>query len=111
MKEIGARLRDILTGRPGTLRVRARSVNAWRAVRDRMIVPAAKTSIIRSAYCYRAVLRNVVFTGVTGSCGKTTAKDLIAAVLSSQFEGRKTPANYNLPFDIAKTMLTVRPWD
>jgi aminoacyl-tRNA hydrolase len=53
----------------------------------------------------------VVFIGVTGSCGKTTTKELIAAVLSSRFQGRQSHGNGNLLPGIAKTILNVRPWD
>jgi hypothetical protein len=31
--------------------------------------------------------------------------------LSSQFTGRKNYDSYNLPFDLAKTILCLRPWD
>ena len=58
----------------------------------------------------RAGLRRVSFIGVTGSCGKTTAKELIAAVLASQFQGRKNPGNGNYPSALARTIVGVRPW-
>ena len=52
----------------------------------------------------------MVFIGVTGSCGKTTAKDLLYAVLTTQFPGRKSSGNRNHPSNLATTILRVRPW-
>lgn len=59
-----------------------------------------ETPLVRWLYLglvrlHRRRLRNVVFIGVTGSTGKTTTKDLIAEILSSQFEGVKNPKNWN----------------
>jgi aminoacyl-tRNA hydrolase len=56
------------------------------------------------------MLRRVVFIGVTGSCGKTTTKELIAAVLSTRFKGNRSPGTRNLPQWIASEVLRVRPW-
>ena len=42
---------------------------------------------------------------VTGSVGKTTTKELIAAVLSSQGQVLKTQANYNNEIGVPKTLL------
>ncbi len=43
--------------------------------------------------------------GVTGSVGKTTTKELIAAVLSTQGTVLKTEANYNNEIGVPKTLL------
>jgi aminoacyl-tRNA hydrolase len=58
----------------------------------------------------RLLLHRVVFIGVTGSCGKTTTKELIAAVLSSRWKGNRSPGTRNLPQWIASEVLRVRPW-
>ena len=72
-------------------------------------------AIFGLAILYRLVLRRVMFIGVTGSTGKTTTKELIAAVLSSRLKGLKnltgTYHTGNLPFGVANTILRVRPWD
>lgn len=61
------------------------------------------------AALHRRRLRGVTFIGVTGSCGKTTTKDLIAAVLGSRFEGRKSPGTHNISHWVARTILATRP--
>ncbi len=53
-------------------------------------------------------LRNVTFIGVTGSCGKTTTKDLIAAILSTQFRGIKSGGNFNMETGVIHTILKSR---
>lgn len=53
----------------------------------------------------RDEFRGRVF-ALTGSCGKTTAKDLIAAVLAQKFKVLKSPASYNnhigIPFTLCR---------
>lgn len=46
---------------------------------------------------------------VTGSVGKTTTKELIAAVLSTQGNVLKTQANYNNEIGVPKTLLELGP--
>ena len=48
---------------------------------------------------------DVQIIAVTGSVGKTTTKELIAAVLSNQGEVLKTHANYNNEIGVPKTLL------
>jgi UDP-N-acetylmuramoyl-tripeptide--D-alanyl-D-alanine ligase len=54
---------------------------------------------------YRLRLRSVVFIGVTGSCGKTTTKEMVAAVLSSQYEGHKNRGNNNILGEVMRSIL------
>jgi UDP-N-acetylmuramoyl-tripeptide--D-alanyl-D-alanine ligase len=75
----------------------------WRVVR-----PAYERSLQFLASVYRRWLRRVVFIGVTGSTGKTTTKDLIAAVLSSQFTGHRNPGSLNKEDSVARTILSTR---
>jgi UDP-N-acetylmuramoyl-tripeptide--D-alanyl-D-alanine ligase len=60
---------------------------------------------------YRAGLCHVTFIAVTGSCGKTTTKDLIEQVLADRYRGAKSAGSYNCGADLATSMLTVRPED
>ncbi len=46
---------------------------------------------------------------VTGSNGKTTTKDMIAAVLSTQFNVQKTFANFNNEIGVPMTILSMEP--
>ncbi len=46
---------------------------------------------------------------VTGSVGKTTTKELIAAVLATQGRVLKTQSNYNNEIGVPKTLLELRP--
>lgn len=46
---------------------------------------------------------------VTGSVGKTTTKELIAAVLATRGKVHKTEANYNNEIGVPKTLLALNP--
>lgn len=45
---------------------------------------------------------NAIKIGVTGSCGKTSVKNILAAMLSEKYKVLSTPASYNTPMGIAK---------
>ena len=60
---------------------------------------------LKAAALHRRRLREVTFIGVTGSSGKTTTKELIAAALRSELRGRATPAQGNGLAVLAKTIL------
>jgi UDP-N-acetylmuramoyl-tripeptide--D-alanyl-D-alanine ligase len=63
------------------------------------------------ARCHRARLSGVVVVAVTGSCGKTTTKDLIASLLATRYRGSKSSGSYNCGTDIARDLLAVHPDD
>lgn len=46
---------------------------------------------------------------ITGSCGKTTAKDLLYHILSTRWRGVKTPGTFNGFYTHAKTLLKLVP--
>lgn len=52
---------------------------------------------------------NIPVIAVTGSTGKTTTKDLIAAALSSKYRALKTEANFNNEIGLPKTLLQLGP--
>ena len=87
-------------------KIRGLLTEVWRTARWRVLRIA-----LWLAPFYRAQLRRVVFIGVTGSCGKTTTKELIAAVLHSRFKGHKNPRNQNTPHRLATTILRLKPND
>lgn len=47
--------------------------------------------------------------GVTGSVGKTTCKEIVAAVLGRKYEVLKSEANYNTDIGIALTLMQLTP--
>jgi UDP-N-acetylmuramyl pentapeptide synthase len=56
----------------------------------------------------RRRLHGVRFVGITGSCGKTTTKELAAAVLASRLDGVYSPSTRNSLFAVAVTLLRTR---
>ena len=66
---------------------------------------------LAEALAHRERLRDVVFIAVTGSCGKTTTKDLIAAMLGSKFRGTKNDDTRNCGPDVIKAILRIAPTD
>jgi len=58
------------------------------------------------AHYWRESLNRPII-GVTGSVGKTTTKELITAVLSTQGKVLKTEANYNNEIGVPKTLLQI----
>jgi UDP-N-acetylmuramoyl-tripeptide--D-alanyl-D-alanine ligase len=75
----------------------------WRQLR-----PTAWQVVARIASLYRLRLQRVVFIGVTGSCGKTTTKEMIAAVLSSHYKGHKSHDNANTLSGVIRSILLTK---
>ena len=88
----------------------AQSLQAGGAALRQLIRSAGHRAVFWLVPFYRALLGRVIFIGVTGSSGKTTAKDLLGAVLATRFQGTKSRGNYNRPLSLAKSILCVRPW-
>ncbi len=42
--------------------------------------------------------------GITGSCGKTSVKEILYSVVSCKYNSLATPKSYNTPFGISKTI-------
>jgi UDP-N-acetylmuramoyl-tripeptide--D-alanyl-D-alanine ligase len=73
--------------------------------------PVVFRPMLRAAALHRRhTLGRVLFVAVTGSCGKTTTKDLAAAVLAARGRGRKTPESGNELSIVARTILKTLPW-
>jgi UDP-N-acetylmuramoyl-tripeptide--D-alanyl-D-alanine ligase len=93
-----------------------------RAVRGRGIIEALEWrwhrveatawTRLRAAHVYRRhALRGVTFIGVTGSGGKTTTKELAAAVLATRMTGRRSPGNLTGSPYLERTVMRTRPRD
>lgn len=52
---------------------------------------------------------NPSIVGITGSNGKTTTKDMVAAVLAKRFNVHKTQANFNNEIGVPMTILEMKP--
>jgi UDP-N-acetylmuramoyl-tripeptide--D-alanyl-D-alanine ligase len=60
---------------------------------------------LRVSVCHRRTLTATTFIGVTGSCGKTTTKELIWAALSAAYRGRRSPRSDNDLVTVCGTVL------
>jgi UDP-N-acetylmuramoyl-tripeptide--D-alanyl-D-alanine ligase len=61
------------------------------------------------ARLHRRRLGGVLFVAVTGSSGKSTARELIAAVLRSRLSGTSTAGNANADVGMVRTLLRTSP--
>lgn len=66
---------------------------------------AAKKIIVRKATRKISKFRDLKIIGITGSYGKTTMKEALAAVLAQKFKVLKTPENINTPLGISRLIL------
>lgn len=61
------------------------------------------------ARAYRRSLRKLKVFAITGSNGKTSTKDLLAACLGAKYRVVKTQGNFNNEIGLPKTLLSVTP--
>jgi len=59
---------------------------------------------------WRRLMFRTTFIVISGSVGKTTAKDAIALVLGAHFPTYKTTGSFNHYIGITRNLLAVRPW-
>ena len=86
-------------------------------VEKEMDLPADKMIVVKDtlaayqkiAQAYRKGFKNLKVVAITGSNGKTSTKDLIAACLSKDFKVIKTQANFNNEIGLPKTLLSIKP--
>lgn len=71
-----------------------------------LIVPDSLAALQRAAAYWRRQ-HNVRVIGITGSVGKTTSKEVIAAVLSQRFRTLKSEGNYNNEIGLPLTLLSL----
>lgn len=73
-----------------------------------ILVPDVRRALGDLASAYREEFQ-IPFIQITGSVGKTTAKDLIAAVLSTRLRVLKTPENHNNDIGVPLALLDLDP--
>jgi len=66
---------------------------------------------IAAASLMRRTLTRTTFVGVTGSAGKTTAKELLVGILSRHMQGHGTLATANYPLHVAKLVCATKRTD
>ena len=64
-----------------------------------------KDRIIQKATKKRAELKDLLVIGITGSYGKSSMKEILATILSREFNVLKTPENINIDIGIARVIL------
>ena len=74
-----------------------------------IMVPDALNAYQQIAHAYRMAQKNIKVIAITGSNGKTSTKDLIAACLAKKYKVVKTQANFNNEIGLPKTLLTIKP--
>lgn len=72
-----------------------------------ILVPDTQAALRALAAWYRTRFR-IPVVGVTGSVGKTTAKEMIASVLGQRFRTLKTEKNYNNELGVPLTLFRLR---
>jgi len=75
------------------------------------VVPDTLDALQQLAAYWRRLHSDCRVVGITGSVGKTTAKELIAAVLRLHFHTLKSPGNYNNEIGLPLTLLRLHPDD
>ena len=71
-----------------------------------ILVEDTRKALIDLGRYYRSLL-TIPVVGVTGSVGKTTAKEMIAAALSARFRVFRTPANLNNDIGVPLSLLSI----
>ena len=71
-----------------------------------ILVPSTLEAVKKLAAHYRGLFA-IPFIGIVGSVGKTTVKELVAAVLGSKYSVHKTNENMNNELGVALTLLSL----
>ena len=84
----------------------------WRLGRRAMPVLyfVLRVAMLSLAYSWRRCLFRTTIVAITGSVGKTSAKDAIAAILRSRYRVISTKGSNNHSRGMFLTLMRVRPW-
>jgi UDP-N-acetylmuramoyl-tripeptide--D-alanyl-D-alanine ligase len=74
------------------------------------VQPFVRAVLLLLAGVWRRLMFRTTFIAVSGSVGKTTAKDAIGLVLGKNFRTYKTVGSANHYTGLTKNLLSVRPW-
>ncbi len=72
-----------------------------------ILVKSSTQAIKDIAEAYRKLFENIEVIGITGSVGKTSTKEMIAAVLSQEYIVHKTQGNFNNELGVPLTLLAM----
>jgi UDP-N-acetylmuramoyl-tripeptide--D-alanyl-D-alanine ligase len=79
---------------------------AWRRLRRRIRLPVLRAS----AWLWRRLMWRTTVVAITGSVGKTTARECLAAILAAHAPTLATRHNQNDDTGVPRTLLRLRPW-
>lgn len=94
----------VLTRWPGTARITAH-------ITGRLFTPVRRSLLPVLATRHRRRLEHTTFIGIVGSAGKTMAKRMTGAVLSSKYRGSVRPGTANYAHSTAESVLMARAND
>ncbi len=75
-----------------------------------MVERARYRALLAVTYVWRRLMFRTTVIAITGSVGKTTAKECLAAILSVHAKTLKTLHNRNDDFGVPPTLRAIRPW-
>ena len=82
----------------------------WRQLAARVAYIIRAQALYWVAVVWRRLLRRTTFIAITGSHGKTTAKEILAAILATSGPTIKGRRNENTGLSLTRHVLRVRPW-
>jgi UDP-N-acetylmuramoyl-tripeptide--D-alanyl-D-alanine ligase len=74
-----------------------------------LVVPDTLKAFQAIAAAWRAQYPDLKVTGITGSVGKTTTKELASAVLGQRYKVFKSPKSYNNEYSLMPVILDIQP--
>lgn len=80
----------------------------WQALPNLIAVESPINAYLAIASAYRQAIDPLVI-AITGSSGKTTTKEMLAAALSPLMKTQKTDKNFNNEIGVSQTLLALKP--
>ncbi len=90
--------------------MRGRFESWFREVVIGAVILRSSPVVFALAYVWRRLLPRTTVIAITGSLGKTTAKECLANVLSAEARTFRSYRNQNAPIAVALNILRIRPW-